>query len=96
MISDDCTASWLKAKARAGEFPALKIGGAWNFTDAHIAEILRLCEVPARKAAQPAQPAATAKQKNPKRTTPDNAPFSLPATGVVQLRARQPRKRSVG
>jgi hypothetical protein len=93
IIGGNCKASWLKARARAREFPCEMIGGAYGFTDAHIAEIIAICEVPARRAAQPAPAPAPAKKTPAKRAT---VPVSraLPA-GVTLLEVREPRKRNV-
>jgi hypothetical protein len=91
IIGGTCKASWLKAQAREGKIPYLWIGGAYNFTDAHIREIIALCEVRARPAK--AAPPAPAKSTPAKRKA--DAPFSIPAAEVVQLRARAPRNRSV-
>ena len=43
-----CKASWLKEQARRREIPFTMIGGAYRWTDEHLAEIVRLGEhVPA-------------------------------------------------
>jgi hypothetical protein len=56
-----CKASWLKAKARERKIPFTMIGGAYRWTDAHLAEIVRLGEVapavPAQRSRHPADPA---------------------------------------
>jgi hypothetical protein len=39
-----CKPSWLKEKARRREIPFTLIGGAYRWTDAHLAEIVRLGE----------------------------------------------------
>jgi hypothetical protein len=39
-----CKESWLKDKARRREIPFTLIGGAYRWTDAHLAEIIRLGE----------------------------------------------------
>jgi pyruvate/2-oxoglutarate dehydrogenase complex dihydrolipoamide acyltransferase (E2) component len=91
IIGGNCKASWLKRMAREGKIDALKIGGAWNFTDAHITEIMRFCEVPAHHAAQP----ASAPSCRPAAKRPPAAAVPLTAAGTVtQLRARPIRKRS--
>jgi hypothetical protein len=41
------TERWLANQLRAGKFPAHKVGRQWRFTDGDIAEIIRLCAVPA-------------------------------------------------
>jgi len=89
IIGGSCKASWLKRMARDGKFDALKIGGAWHFTEAHIAEIMRLCEVPARQAAKGAAPV---RAKRAGTGASDPPPLGA-ATGVSQLRPRPMRKR---
>jgi hypothetical protein len=39
-----CKPSWLREKARRREIPFTLIGGAYRWTDAHLAEIIRLGE----------------------------------------------------
>ncbi|CAM2994652.1 helix-turn-helix domain-containing protein [Mycobacterium simiae] len=41
------TERWLATQLRSGKFPARKMGRYWRFTDADLAEIIRLCAVPA-------------------------------------------------
>lgn len=71
-----CKASWLKEKARRREIPFTLLGGAYRWTDAHLAEIIRIGEQ---------APAAPGAQLPRRRTspTPDSTPL---------LRARPPRK----
>lgn len=86
IIGGTCKPSWLRQQAREKKIPCRKIGGAYNFSDADIAEILAIVEQrPAEKPAAPA-PAKTAKQRSATRP----AEASLPA-GVTQLKPRQPR-----
>jgi hypothetical protein len=77
-----CKASWLKAKARERKIPFTMIGGAYRWTDAHLAEIIRLGEVvpavPAqrsRRSAGPAGPQVPLLQARPPRRarSPDTA-----------------------
>src|ERR1017187_4357057 len=44
IIGGTCKASWLKQQAREGRIPYVRLGGAYNFTDAHIAAILGIFE----------------------------------------------------
>ena len=37
-----CTASWLKEQARSGSIPYVKLSGSYHFTDADLAEIIRI------------------------------------------------------
>lgn len=92
IIGGNCKASWLRAKARAREFPYEWIGGSYNFTRAQIDEIIALCEVPVRRAAQAA--AVPAKRAPAKRAATAPSPLALGA-GVTLLKARAPRKRNV-
>jgi hypothetical protein len=93
IIGGDVKASWLRQKARNGEIPSHWFG-KHAFTGADIDEIIAICERPARKASQPAPAApAPAKRAQGKRAAADTLP-PAPAAGVIQLRAREPRKRS--
>jgi hypothetical protein len=59
IIGGSCKATWLKSQARSGKIPYLWIGGAYNFSETHLLEIMSIVEV--RPKAQPdAQPAPTA------------------------------------
>jgi hypothetical protein len=93
IIGGTCKASWLKAKSRAGEFPCTMIGGAYNYTDADITEIVALCQVPARtkQAAATPAPARRASARRTAAAQPGTLPF--PPAEVIQIRAREPRKR---
>lgn len=86
----DVTESWLEEMARQREIPFTKLGGAYHFTDAHLAEITRTFEVLPAGKPQPAVPEAKAPRvrRGPSRSDP--APATAP---VVQLQARQPRPR---
>jgi hypothetical protein len=77
-----CKPSWLKAKARERKIPFTMIGGGYRWTDAHLAEIIRLGEVmpavPAqrsRRSADPACPQVPLLQARPPRRarSPDTA-----------------------
>lgn len=89
IIGGTCKASWLKAGARAGTFPHVMIGGAYNFTDEQIREIVGLCTVPARR-----PPAATAAPATAKSSAATPTGEAARATGVTPLRARPPRQRN--
>lgn len=96
IIGGNCKATWLKQLAREGKISYQWIGGAYHFTAAQIGEILQLCEHPASRPAQAALPAAPAKRAPARRTTIQSAErVPVPAAGVIQLRARQPRQREV-
>lgn len=85
IIGGSCKPSWLRQQAREKKIPCRKIGGAYNFSDDDIAEILAIVEQ--RPAAKPAAPAA-AKPNRQRAARPAEAP--LP-TRVTQLKPRQPR-----
>lgn len=77
-----CSPWWVKEQARKRRIPYCWIGGSYRFTDQHITEIARLCEV------QPLNRTATAPTATGhRRTRPDNEPAT-----VVQLVARPPRR----
>jgi hypothetical protein len=78
-----CTASWLKEKARLREVPFTLMGGAYRFTDAHLAWIIAHFEqLPEQQHTQP-----TAAPGRPRRTTAAKA-----SPGTTQLKARRPRR----
>ena len=86
IIGGTCKAYLLRKLARERVIDCLRIGGAINFTDAHIRQAVAYFEVPARPARAATRPAA-------KREPADGAPvFPVPA-GVTQLRARPSRAR---
>ncbi len=74
-----CRASWLKEKARRREIPFALIGGAYRWTDQHLAEIVRLGERAATSV-----PSRQAPRRSVDPATNDSAPV---------LRARLPRRR---
>jgi hypothetical protein len=86
IIGGTCKASWLRQQARQKKIPCRMIGGAYNFTDADITEILAIVEQ--RPAVKSAAPAAAAPARPRLAARPAEA--SLPA-GVSQLKPRQPR-----
>jgi hypothetical protein len=83
IIGGSCKASWLKAQARSRKIPYVKIGGAYNFTDAHIAEIISILEV--RPKEQPAgKPPADSRR-------PPGIAAELRVQGAPLLKTRAPR-----
>lgn len=84
------TASWLERRAAARVIPFTMVGGAYHFTDEHLAEIIRMHEhrPSAAAAAEPDQAAPRGSRRRSGLT---------PADDVVMLRARPrpdgPRRR---
>ncbi|MET9952361.1 DNA-binding protein [Streptomyces sp. NPDC006339] len=78
-----CSTWWLKEQARKKNIPAVKIAGAWRFTDQHHAEILRQFEI----AASPTPQTSTSTRSTAtERYAADPAP-------VAVLTPRTPRRR---
>lgn len=75
-----CKASWLREQARQRAIPFTKIGGAYRFADAHLAEIVALNEQ------RPGTPAPVRAVR--RRTDADEQP----AAAVTSLRARRPQR----
>ena len=73
-----CSEWWVKEQARQRRIPYCWIGGSYRFTDAHLAEIVRLFEVRPQQPA-PAEPPAR-RATGPHLDEP------------TQLRARPPRR----
>lgn len=73
---------WVREQCRRGLFPHIRAAGAIRFTDAHVAEIIRLLEQ------RPDQ------QGQQSRGTAARRPVKPPASAqvVTQLRARPPRR----
>jgi excisionase family DNA binding protein len=74
-----CKPSWLQEKARRREIPYTMLGGAYHFSDAHLAEVIRIFEELPRSAPAPAAPAS-------------RSPRTAPDRGQPTLKARPPRK----
>jgi hypothetical protein len=51
-----CTASWLKEQARSSTIPYVKLSGSYHFTDADLAEIIRIFASQPRRASTPRAP----------------------------------------
>jgi hypothetical protein len=78
-----CSTWWLKERCRRREIPFVRASNkAIRFTDAHVAEIIRLLEQRPDQQGQQPRGSTTRRSANP------------PATGqsVTQLRARPPRR----
>jgi hypothetical protein len=89
VIGGTCKPYLLKQLAREAKIDCLMIGGAYNFTREHIDQAIAYFTVPARTGQAQARSAPAVTQKPAAPADPLQAP------GVVQLRARAPRKRSV-
>ncbi|MFF0257365.1 helix-turn-helix domain-containing protein [Streptomyces microflavus] len=81
-----CSAWWVKDRARRRQIPFARVGRAYRFTAAHLAEIIRLHEERPTIAARPPSPG-----------TPPAAPArrsGAPEPGATsgRLRARPPRR----
>ena len=74
-----CKASWLRRKARCHEIPCTMLGGAYHFSDAHLAEVIRILEKLPCGAPAPALPAS-------------RTPLIAPDPVQPALKARPPRK----
>lgn len=72
--------SWLERRAAARQIPFTMLGGAYRFTDAHLAEIVQLNEQGALTT-----PAAPAAARRPRRRAARPATH---ASGFVPLRPR--------
>ncbi|MFC9847902.1 helix-turn-helix domain-containing protein [Streptomyces sp. NPDC060223] len=87
-----CSAWWVKDRARRGLIPHTRVGRAYRFTAAHLAEIVRLHEERPRRSASPAavSPAATRPPAARTRAAQPPGPTTAPTSG--RLRARPPRR----
>ena len=68
--------SWLERRAAARDIPFTMLGGAYHFTDEHLAEIVRMNEsIPAAKA--PGQPERPRSVRRRGQNRADDAPVVL-------------------
>ncbi|MBM7052354.1 helix-turn-helix domain-containing protein [Streptomyces durocortorensis] len=82
-----CSAWWVKDRARRRQIPFARVGRAYRFTAAHLAEIIRLHEERPTVAARPPSPGAQLAAAPARRSS---APGSGASSG--RLRARPPRR----
>ena len=86
------TASWLERRAAARVIPFTMVGGAYHFTDEHLAEIIRMHE---HRPPAPTAAAPTPDQAAPRRSRRRSG--LMPGDDVAVLRARPrpdgPRRR---
>lgn len=87
-----CSAWWVKDRARRGLIPHTRVGRAYRFTAAHLAEIVRLHEERPKRSlsSAPTGPAVTSPPAARTRAArpPEPATASMPG----RLRARPPRR----
>ncbi|XUL94201.1 helix-turn-helix domain-containing protein [Streptomyces galilaeus] len=90
-----CSAWWVKDRARRRLIPHTRVGRAYRFTVAHLAEIIRINEEPAPQRAQvtlssanPSDPTLTSS-----RATAQARPSTSPSP---RLKARPPRRSQYG
>ncbi|GAA3771554.1 helix-turn-helix domain-containing protein [Streptomyces chiangmaiensis] len=81
-----CSAWWVKDRARRGLIPHARIGRSYRFSDAHLAEIVRMNEE--RPDPQPHRPQRPSGPAAPRVARPQDE--GAPPT--VRLRARPPRR----
>ncbi|WP_435272050.1 helix-turn-helix domain-containing protein [Streptomyces parvulus] len=87
-----CSAWWVKDRARRGLIPHTRVGRAYRFTAAHLAEIVRLLEERPKRSVSStsARPAATSPPAARTQAAQPPGPTTAPTTG--RLRARPPRR----
>ncbi|MER5899349.1 helix-turn-helix domain-containing protein [Streptomyces mirabilis] len=87
-----CSAWWVKDRARRGLIPHTRVGRAYRFTAAHLAEIVRLHEERPKRSfsSAPAGPAVTSPPAARTRAAQSSRPTMAATTG--HLRARPPRR----
>lgn len=87
-----CSAWWVKDRARRGLIPHTRVGRAYRFTAAHLAEIVRLHEERPKRSfsSAPAGPAVTSPPAA--RTRAAQSPRPTTAATTKGLRARPPRR----
>jgi excisionase family DNA binding protein len=87
-----CSAWWVKDRARRGLIPHTRVGRAYRFTAAHLAEIVRLHEERPKRSVSsaPASRAATSPPAARTRAARPPEPTTAPTPG--RLRARPPRR----
>jgi hypothetical protein len=84
-----CSEWWVKEQARRRRIPFSWIGGSYRFTDDHLAEIIRLCEV-RPTAGGTASPGGGPAGRGRRRRAP--APPAAAPDPAAQLKARPPAR----
>ncbi|MEU9606316.1 helix-turn-helix domain-containing protein [Streptomyces sp. NPDC048057] len=87
-----CSAWWVKDRARRGVIPHTRVGRAYRFTAAHLAEIVRLYEERPKRSvsSEPASRATTSPLAV--RTRAPRSPEPTTASTPGRLRARPPHR----
>ncbi|MGJ5876647.1 helix-turn-helix domain-containing protein [Streptomyces griseiscabiei] len=87
-----CSAWWVKDRARRGLIPHTRVGRAYRFTAAHLAEIVRLHEERPKRSVSstPVSRATTSPPAGRTRAARPPEPTTAPTPG--RLRARPPRR----
>lgn len=87
-----CSAWWVKDRARRGLIPHTRVGRAYRFTAAHLAEIVRLHEERPKRSFSSALagPAVASPPAARTRAAQSSRPTTAATTG--HLRARPPRR----
>nr|WP_239086127.1 helix-turn-helix domain-containing protein [Streptomyces parvus] len=86
-----CSAWWVKDRARRGLIPHTRVGRAYRFTGAHLAEIVCLHEERPKRSVSSA-PTSRAATSPPSRTRAARPPEPTTAPTSGRLRARPPRR----
>jgi len=82
-----CSDWWLKEQARRRRVPFTRVGGAYRFTEGHVADIVRLYEERPSEVTTTKVRHRTAGTERGSRRPPSTSP-------AKQLRARPPRRRA--
>ncbi|WDT88555.1 helix-turn-helix domain-containing protein [Streptomyces sp. SCSIO-PteL053] len=86
-----CSAWWVKDRARRGLIPHTRVGRAYRFTGAHLAEIVCLHEERPKRSVSSASTSRAATSP-PSRTRAARPPEPTTAPTSGRLRARPPRR----
>ncbi|MFJ5305600.1 helix-turn-helix domain-containing protein [Streptomyces sp. NPDC088350] len=87
-----CSAWWVKDRARRGLIPHTRVGRAYRFTAAHLAEIVRLHEEGPKRSASSASASRAETSPPAARTRAARPPGPTTASRPGRLRARPPRR----
>ncbi|WP_167529679.1 helix-turn-helix domain-containing protein [Streptomyces spinoverrucosus] len=87
-----CSAWWVKDRARRGLIPHTRVGRAYRFTAAHLAEIVRLHEERPKRSVRSASASRAATSPPAARTRAARPPGPTTASTLGRLRARPPRR----
>ncbi|MFK0173986.1 helix-turn-helix domain-containing protein [Streptomyces sp. NPDC090306] len=83
-----CSAWWVKDRARRGLIPHARIGRSYRFSDAHLAEIVRMNEEQPARPPQSPRTSSAPTPSSPRVPRPQNEA----AAPVARLMARPPRR----